>query len=160
MRELLKLQQTGHLEKVVWLKISLKGMVISMKLNIVLVEPQIPQNAGNVMSDRYLKRSGMDYWEGIEFQHYNSFEEFRAQNTGRCWFFTTKAKVLYTNIEFQKNDFFVFGPESRGLPSEILGANSDFCVKIPMKDGARSLNLANSVSIAAYEAIRQFGGIN
>ena len=149
-------------------------------INIVLYEPEIPQNAGNVarlcacvgaklifigklgfsMSDKYLKRSGMDYWADVELEHYTTFDDFKAENSGRLWFFETGVEKIYTTVEFQKGDNFIFGPESRGLPAEMLSANSDFCVKIPLKTGARSLNVANSCAIAAYEAVRQLGGIN
>lgn len=147
-------------------------------INIVLFEPEIPQNAGNIarlcactgahlffigrlgfsLSDKYLKRSGMDYWDMVDFKHYNTYEEFYTENSGNYYFFTTKASKLYTEVEYKENDFLIFGPESRGLPSDILNSNKEFCVKIPMKENARSLNLANTVAIGAYEVIRQLGG--
>lgn len=148
-------------------------------INIVLFEPEIPQNAGNIarlcactgarlffvgrlgfsLSDKYLKRSAMDYWDKVEWLHYNTFEEFCAKNEGKYYFFTTKAKKIYTEVEFLDNVFLIFGPESRGLPADILNQNAASCVKIPMKDDTRSLNLANSVAVGVYEAIRQFGGV-
>ena len=148
-------------------------------VNIVLFEPEIPQNAGNIarlcactgsklffigrlgfsLSDKYMKRSGLDYWDKVELNHYKTFEQFQKENKGNYYFFTTKAKKLYTDVEYKENDYLIFGPESRGLPEEILNSNKDFCVKIPMKENARSLNLANSVAVGVYEAVRQSGAV-
>ncbi len=146
-------------------------------LNIVLYEPEIPQNTGNiarlcaccdaklylvgklgfVLSDKYLKRAGLDYWDKLEIEHIDSLDELIKNNPeSNFYYFTTKTKQKYTNINYKKGDFLVFGPETRGLDENLLNSNKDFCVTIPMKKDTRSLNLSNSVAIAAYEAIRQF----
>ena len=149
-------------------------------LNIVMVEPEIPQNTGNVarlcacvgaklflcgrlgfsMSDKYLKRSGLDYWDKVEIEHIISFDELTKnfpQNENNYYFFTTKAKKLYTDIKYQRGDFLVFGPETRGLSDDILKKYEKNLVTIPMRKETRSLNLSNSIAIGAYEAVRQFG---
>lgn len=149
-------------------------------LNIVMVEPEIPQNTGNVarlcacvgaklflcgrlgfsMSNKYLKRSGLDYWDKVEIEHIISFDELTKnfpQNENNYYFFTTKAKKLYTDIKYQRGDFLVFGPETRGLSDDILKKYEKDLVTIPMRNETRSLNLSNSIAIGAYEAVRQFG---
>ena len=146
-------------------------------LNIVLYEPEIPQNTGNiarlcaclgaklylvgrlgfVLSDKYLKRAGLDYWDKLDIVHIDSLDELIQQNPDSSfYYFTTKTKTVYTNINYSQGDFLVFGPETRGIPEEILNKNKKNCVTIPMKKETRSLNLSNSVAIAAYEAFRQF----
>ena len=143
-------------------------------LNIVLYEPEIPQNTGNIarlcaccgaslylvgklgfaLTDKYTKRAGMDYWQNVDLHRVNSMEELFSQfPNGRFFYLTTKSKKKYTDIEFQDGDFLVFGPESRGLPQEYV--TRDTAITIPMREGQRSLNLSNSVAIVAYEAIRQ-----
>ena len=147
-------------------------------LNIVMVEPEIPQNTGNAarlcaccgaklflcgrlgfsMSDKYLKRSGLDYWDKVEIEHLVGFEELTKNfppDSNNYYFFTTKGKKLYTDTEFKDGDFIVFGPETRGLDERLLEANKESCLTIPMAEGQRSLNLSNSVAIVVYEAIRQ-----
>ena len=149
-------------------------------LNIVMVEPEIPQNTGNVarlcacvgaklflcgrlgfsMSNKYLKRSGLDYWDKVEIEHIISFDELTKnfpQNENNYYFFTTKAKKLYTDIKYQRGVFLVFGPETRGLSDDILKKYEKNLVTIPMRKETRSLNLSNSIAIGAYEAVRQFG---
>ena len=146
------------------------------KLNIVLYEPEIPQNTGNIarlcactgaslylvgklgfaLTDKYTKRAGMDYWDSVDLHKINSMEElFKMFPDGTFYYLTTKSKKKYTDIKFKENDFIVFGPESRGLPEEYV--TKDTAITIPMKEGQRSLNLANSVAITAYEVIRQIG---
>ena len=146
------------------------------KLNIVLYEPEIPQNTGNIarlcactgaslylvgklgfsLSDKYTKRAGLDYWDSVDLHKINSMDElFNEFPDGRFFYLTTKTKRRYTDIEFKDGDFIVFGPESRGLPAEYVTAET--ALTIPMKEGQRSLNLSNSVSIVAYEMIRQLG---
>ncbi len=146
------------------------------KLNIVLYEPEIPQNTGNIarlcactgaslylvgklgfaLTDKYTKRAGMDYWESVDLHRINSMDElFQKFPEGKFYYLTTKSKKKYTEIEFKENDFIVFGPESRGLPQEYV--TRDTAITIPMKEGQRSLNLSNSVAIVAYEIIRQIG---
>ena len=143
-------------------------------LNIVLYEPEIPQNTGNIarlcvccgaslylvgklgfaLTDKYTKRAGMDYWQNVDLHRVSSMDELFSQfPNGRFFYLITKSKKKYTDIEFKDGDFLVFGPESRGLPQEYV--TRDTAITIPMKDGQRSLNLSNSVAIVAYEAIRQ-----
>ena len=144
--------------------------------NIVLVEPEIPQNAGNIartcaatgtrlhmvrplgfeVSDKYLKRAGLDYWNLVEIFYYDSFEELQEKNpNARFFYFTTKARHRHCDKAFKDGDFLVFGKETKGLPEELLIKNEETCVRIPMYEKARSLNLSNSVAIALYEALRQ-----
>ena len=146
-------------------------------LNIVLYEPEIPQNTGNIarlcaclgaklylvgrlgfsLSDKYTKRAGLDYWDKLEIEHIDSLDELIAQNkNSKFYYFTTKSKNIYTDFSYNRGDFLVFGPETRGLSEDILKKNSSFCATIPMRKQTRSLNLSNSVAIAAYEAFRQF----
>ena len=145
-------------------------------LNVVLYEPEIPQNTGNIarlcactgaklyligrlgfsMSEKHLKRSGLDYWDMVEIEHLNSFEELKERAIGHnIYYFTTKTDKLYTSVEYKEGDFLMFGPETRGLPGEIREYGKDNCVTLPMIEGARSLNLSNSVAVGVYEAIRQ-----
>lgn len=144
--------------------------------NIVLFEPEIPQNTGNIarlcactgsnlflvgklgfsLSDKYVKRAGLDYWESVNITQYNTLDELKADYPEASFYYlTTKSKVLYTSKKYHKGDFFVFGPETRGLPEPLLFSNPDTAVTIPMVEGQRSLNLSNSVAIVVYEAIRQ-----
>ena len=144
--------------------------------NIVLVEPEIPQNAGNIartcaatgtrlhmirplgfeITDKYLKRAGLDYWDLVDVFYYDSFAELQAQNpNARFFYFTTKARNRHSDVQFNDGDFLVFGKETKGLPEELLMKNEEFCLRIPMFEKARSLNLSNSVAIALYEALRQ-----
>ena len=146
-------------------------------INIVLFEPEIPQNTGNIarlcacigarlyligklgfiLSDKYLKRAGLDYWDKLDIIHLDTLDELIENNkNSNFYYFTTKTKKLYTKTYYKQGDFLVFGPETRGIPEDILNKNKDFCVTIPMKKETRSLNLSNSAAIAAYEAIRQF----
>jgi tRNA (cytidine/uridine-2'-O-)-methyltransferase len=148
-------------------------------LNIVLYEPEIPPNTGNIgrlcvsnnlklhlieplgfeISDKYLKRSGMDYWKYLDLKihkDWSSLRQFLGIHNKNYWFFTTKASISYWSVQFQAEDILVFGPETRGLPKSLLEANLDNCLSIPMLGNyTRSLNLATSVGIAAYEALRQ-----
>lgn len=147
-------------------------------VNIVLVEPEIPMNTGNIartcaatgarlelikplgfeISDRYLKRAGLDYWHMMELRVHESWEDFLAAYPGAELFFTSKkARACYSEVRYPEETFLVFGRESRGLPEELLAAHYDRCLRIPMRAGARSLNLSNSVAIMAYEYLRQRG---
>lgn len=146
--------------------------------NIVLVEPEIPQNTGNIartcaatgcrlhlvrplgfeVSDRYLKRAGLDYWQFVDVKYWDSFDglqKFYPQ--GRFYYFTTKARACYADVSYADGDFLVFGKETRGLPEKLLKAHPESCVRIPMMGELRSLNLSNSVAIAVYEGLRQSG---
>ena len=147
-----------------------------LSIHIVLVEPEIPQNTGNIaricavtgavlhlvrplgfeITDRRLKRAGLDYWDQLTVHYYDSFWELKDQYKGHRFFCaTTKAKMAYTDFHYQDEDFFVFGKETKGLANEILEAHPDHLIRIPMRKDLRSLNLANSVSIIVYEALRQ-----
>lgn len=149
-----------------------------MKVNIVLVEPEIPQNTGNIVrtavatrsavhlvrplgfevTDKHLKRAGLDYWKDAEIYYYDSFDEVLEKFGDRnFYYFTTKGQRNYTQPQYKDGDFFVFGKESRGLPESLLKAHYDNAVRIPMFDDTRSLNLGNSVAIAVYEFYRQDG---
>ena len=145
-------------------------------LNIVLVEPQIPQNTGNIartcaatgtrlhlvgpmgfsVSDKKLKRAGLDYWKLLDIRYYENFQDFLDKNpNAKIWMATTKAKHVYSDVTFGENDYLMFGKESAGIPEEILLQYPDTAIRIPMLEAARSLNLSNSVAIIIYEALRQ-----
>ncbi len=147
-----------------------------MNLNIVLVEPQIPQNTGNIsrtcavtgaklhlvkplgfeVTDKNLKRAGLDYWNELDITYYNDLEDFFYQNSGNFYYFTTKGKNTYSDIKFPDNCYLVFGREDAGLPEQLLIKNPENCLRIPMRPRLRSLNLSNSVAIAVYEVLRQW----
>lgn len=145
-------------------------------MHIVLIEPEIPQNAGNIartcaatnatlhmirplgfsVDDKYLKRAGLDYWNLLDVRYYDSFEELQAKHPEATFYFaTTKAKYTYAEMQYVDNSFLVFGKESAGIPEELLKENPETCIRIPMQPDARSLNLSNSVAIVLYEALRQ-----
>ncbi len=146
--------------------------------HVVLVEPEIPQNAGNIartcaatgcvlhlvkplgfeISDRYLKRAGLDYWDLVEVHvHEDLPSALAALGGARLHLFTTKARTVYTEAEYGEGDALVFGKETQGLPEEFLKEFKKECVRIPMLDGLRSLNLSNAVAIAVYEGLRRSG---
>ena len=152
--------------------------MINNSFNIVLFEPEIPQNTGNIvrlcactgsklflvgklgfsLSDKYLKRAGLDYWESVNITKYDTLEQLQNDYpNSNFYYLTTKSKNLYTSKKYNQGDFFVFGPETRGLPESLLAKNADTAVTIPILQGQRSLNLSNSVAIVVYEAIRQNG---
>ena len=145
-------------------------------MNIVLHQPEIPANTGNIgrtcvatgttlhlieplgfrLNEKDLKRAGMDYWDKLDVRRYINFEDFLVKNpNAKIWMATTKAKHVYTEVEYGPDDYIMFGKESAGIPEEILVDYEDTCVRIPMLDEIRSLNLSNSVSIMLYEALRQ-----
>ena len=149
-----------------------------MSINVVLVEPEIPQNTGNIirtcaatgatlhlvrplgfsLEDKYLKRSGLDYWDIANIQYYDSFEEVVEKNTNGTFFYaTTKVDQAHSDVKYVDNSFIVFGKETKGLPESLIKANLETCIRIPMLniEKARSLNLSNSVAIVVYEALRQ-----
>ena len=150
-----------------------------MAFNVVLVEPEIPQNAGNIartcavtgsklhlvrplgfeVSDKYLKRAGLDYWYLVEIFYYDSIEEVmdKFYNGNNFHFFSTKSKVIHSEANFKNGDFLVFGKETKGLPEPLLEKHYNECVRIPMMGETRSLNLSNSVCVGVYEALRQLG---
>ncbi len=144
--------------------------------NVVLIEPEIPPNTGNVgrlclatrsklhlvkpfgftLDDRQLKRAGLDYWEEVDVRTWDSFDQLRAaqESQARYFFLTTKTDCAYYDVKFQAGDFLVFGRETKGLPESLLAANAKNCLTIPMH-GTRSLNLATAVAIVLFEAVRQ-----
>ena len=145
-------------------------------MNIVLYQPEIPYNTGNIgrscvltntklhlikplgfsLDEKQIKRSGLDYWKLIDLRVWENFEEFLEANQGaRLFYATTKTKQKYSDVKFEKNDFIMFGPESRGIPEDILKKNPERCITIPMIPMGRSLNLSNSAAIILYEALRQ-----
>lgn len=147
-------------------------------MHIVLVEPEIPNNTGNISrtcsvtgstlhlvrplgfstDDKHLKRAGLDYWQYLDLYYWDSFAELQtAHPEARFWYCSTKGKRHYTEASFAADDFLVFGKETRGLPEELLRANAARTIRIPMQPDIRSLNLANSVAIVLYEALRQQG---
>ena len=151
-------------------------MINMSKINIVLYEPEIPQNTGNIarlcactgsrlylvgklgfsLSDKYTKRAGLDYWNSVDIQKVDSMAQLFAKNKdANFYYLTTKSKKVYTDIKFKDGDFIVFGPETRGLPDIYVRDKN--AITIPMKEGQRSLNLSNSVAIVTYEIIRQNG---
>ena len=144
--------------------------------HIVLVEPEIPQNAGNIartcaatgthlhmvrplgfeVTDKYLKRAGLDYWHLVDVRDYESLEEFWERNQPQDFFLlSTKAPRSYTEVSYPDGSWLFFGAETRGLPESLLYAHPDRCLRIPIRSEARSLNLANSVAIVTFEALRQ-----
>ena len=146
------------------------------KLNIVLYEPEIPYNTGNIgrtcvatgtrlhlieplgfkLNEKALKRAGMDYWNDLDVTTYIDYQDFLEKNPGvKIYMATTKAHKVYTDVEYEPDCYIMFGKESAGIPEEILKANPDTCVRIPMIGETRSLNLSNSVAIVLYEALRQ-----
>ena len=147
-------------------------------MHIVLVDPEIPQNTGNIartcaatdtelilcgkpgfsLEDKYLKRAGLDYWHMMTYEVHESWRDFLDANPGASLYYaTTKAPRDYCAAEYGPDDFLVFGRETKGLDEDLLAANYEHCVRIPMRPDARSLNLSNSVAIVLYEALRQQG---
>lgn len=147
------------------------------ELNIVLVEPEIPQNTGNIartcaatgarlhivepmgfkIDDKKLKRAGLDYWYLLDITYYSNLNDFFEKNKdGNFYFFSTKAQNRYSDISYPDKSYLFFGKETAGLPEELLKANPERCVRIPMISDARSLNLSNSVAIGVYEVLRQW----
>ena len=147
-------------------------------LNIVLLEPEIPANTGNIgrtcvatntrlhlieplgfrLDEKALRRAGMDYWKDLDVTTYIDYQDFLDKNPGaKIYMATTKAKHVYTEVSYDKDAYIMFGKESAGIPEEILVEHEENCIRIPMLDSIRSLNLANSVAIVLYEALRQIG---
>lgn len=145
-------------------------------MHIILHQPEIPANTGNIgrtcvatgtslhlieplgfrLNEKEIKRAGMDYWEHLDVTRYVNFEEFKEKHPGaKIWMATTKAKHSYTDVSFGPDDFIMFGKESAGIPEEILVEYEPTCIRIPMLPQIRSLNLSNSVAIVLYEALRQ-----
>lgn len=160
-----------------------KSRYVKMRFNIVLVEPEIPQNTGNIsrtcavtdcslhlikplgfsLDEKLLKRAGLDYWQYLDLHIYENLEDFFEKNKGgEFYYFSTKAPKRYTDVSYPDNAFLIFGKETKGLDEALLEKNLERCVRIPMQGQLRSLNLSNSVAIAVYEALRQrdFDGMN
>ena len=146
-------------------------------LNIVLVEPEIPQNTGNIartcaatgcvlhlveplgfaIDDKRMKRAGLDYWHLLDVRMYKNLDEFFEKNPdGRYFYATTKAPHAYHEAEYRDGDYLMFGKETRGLPEALLAADQEHCIRMPMRDTCRSLNLSNSVAVGVYEVLRQW----
>ncbi|MBQ7335329.1 MAG: tRNA (cytidine(34)-2'-O)-methyltransferase [Clostridia bacterium] len=146
------------------------------KINIVLHEPEIPQNTGNIartcaatgaslhlirplgfaIDDKKLKRAGLDYWHQLDITYYDGISDFYAKHLDAAvYYFSTKAKHVYTEITYPDPVYIMFGKETKGLPEELLHSNPDRCVRLPMREGLRSLNLSNTVAVAVYEILRQ-----
>lgn len=147
-------------------------------LNIVLIEPEIPQNTGNIartcaatgarlhlvgpmgfqITDKQVKRAGLDYWDKLDITFYDSTEEFFKKNEGRrFYYFSTKGEIAHSDMVYENNAYLVFGKETKGLPEELLKKNHDTCVRLPMRGIIRSLNLSNAVCVGTYEVLRQWG---
>ncbi len=161
-----------------------------MKINIVMVEPEIPQNTGNIartcaatgsklhlvkplgfeITDKYLKRAGLDYWDKLEIEEHENLEKFlnkygyddNKKVKKNVFLASTKSQHIYSEIEYNKFDeiYILFGKETKGLPEDLLKNNIDQAIRIPMKEGLRSLNLSNSVAIVTYEILRQNNFLN
>ncbi|MDR9757702.1 MAG: tRNA (uridine(34)/cytosine(34)/5-carboxymethylaminomethyluridine(34)-2'-O)-methyltransferase TrmL [Thermoanaerobacterales bacterium] len=151
--------------------------------NIALFEPEIPQNTGNIarlcaatgcrlhligplgfsLEERKLKRAGLDYWHLLDVHIYDSFDDFTAEHAdSKFYYITTKGMNYYTELDYQPGDFFIFGSETKGLPDDLINANKELCLRIPMVKGARCLNLSNSVAIVIYNALykQKFRGLS
>ncbi len=152
-----------------------------MALNIVLVEPEIPQNTGNIartcaaigatlhlvhplgfdISEKAVKRAGLDYWDKVNIVEYESLEDFKKKiKSDKIYLLSTKSQKVYSDVKYEDGTYLVFGPETRGLPEEYILEHFDKAVRIPMRKGIRSLNLSNSVAIVAYEAEKQINFTN
>ena len=149
-----------------------------MALHIVLIEPEIPQNTGNIartcaatgavlhlvgplgfsIEDKHVKRAGLDYWGDVEIYHYKDTEEFMTETVGKhLYYATTKGGNVYADVVFPEESYILFGKETKGLPEDLLRKNKERCIRIPMKEDLRSLNLANAVAVVVYEYFRQTG---
>ena len=144
-------------------------------INVVLVEPEIPQNTGNIartcaatgarlhlieplgfkIGQKEIKRAGLDYWHLVDITTYKNYDEFLSKNHGQMFYCSTKARNVYSDIKLEDDVYFIFGKETKGLDENLLKAHPDECIRIPMISEARSLNLSNSVAIIVYDALRQ-----
>lgn len=149
-----------------------------MKVHVVLHEPEIPQNTGNIartcaatgaslhlikplgfsLDDKQMKRAGLDYWDKLDVHIYVNLDEFYAKNEGAVvYYFSKKAHHVYTEVNYPSEVYLMFGKETKGIPEDVLRAHEAFTVRMPMREGLRSLNLSNAVAIGVYEALRQHG---
>lgn len=147
-------------------------------IHIVLHEPEIPQNTGNIartcaatgaslhlirplgftIDDKKLKRAGLDYWNLLDITYYDGLEDFYSKHPGaKVYYFSTKSQHVYSDVTYPDEVFIMFGKETKGLPEELLQKHPDTCVRLPMREGLRSLNLSNTVAVAVYEILRQRG---
>ena len=145
-------------------------------INIVLHEPEIPQNTGNIartcaatgaslhlieplgfsLDEKQLKRAGLDYWDKLDVHVYSNLEDFHQMNPdAEIYYFSKKAKRVYSDVAYPNNVYLMFGKETKGIPEDVLKAHEEHCVRMPMREGLRSLNLSNTVAIATYEVLRQ-----
>ncbi len=146
-------------------------------IHVVLHEPEIPQNTGNIartcaatgstlhlikplgfsLDDKYMKRAGLDYWDKLDVRVYENIDEFYAKNPKAVvYYYSKKARHLYTEVDYPEEVYLMFGKETKGIPVEVLKAHEKFTVRIPMKEGLRSLNLSNAVAVGVYEALRHY----
>lgn len=148
-----------------------------LHINIVLHEPEIPQNTGNIartcavtgaslhlieplgfeIDSSKLKRAGLDYWDKLDIHRYSSIDDFFSRTEGNYFFFTTKTDRSFADVKYEGNVYLIFGKETKGLPRELIDAHRDTSVRIPMKNDLRCLNLSNSAAVAVYEVLRQNG---
>ncbi len=147
-----------------------------MAIHVVLLEPEIPQNTGNIsrtcvvtgsilhiigpmgfsLSEKHVKRAGLDYWQDLALHMYENLEEFYQKNPGaECWYFSSKTPRNFNEVSYNEDCYLIFGKETKGLPKELLDKNRDHAVRIPMQEGQRCLNLSNAVCVGVYEALRQ-----
>lgn len=162
----------------IYIILEFRGKIFMKKINIVLLEPEIPQNTGNIsrtaavtgaalhiikpmgfeVTDKHLKRAGLDYWDKLDITYYENYEDFISKNPeATLYFFSAKGEICYADVEYPETVFLVFGKESVGLPEELVRENFDRCLRIPMLPTLRCHNLSNSVAIAVYEVLRQRG---
>jgi len=145
-------------------------------MNVVLFQPEIPQNTGNIartcaatgtvlhlihplgfrLDEKYVKRAGLDYWQQVDIREHADWQAFQAScREANCYYFSTKGRRFYTDVKFSEGNYLVFGPETRGLPRDMLEKAGDRVLRVPMRPGLRSLNLSNTVALVLYEALRQ-----
>ena len=165
-----------NIDRTRWENLNTETIKTKKRINVVLYSPEIPQNTGNIsrtcavtgaalhiirpigfeISDKTLKRAGLDYWDKLEIYYYDSYEEFESKCTdGEHYYYSAKGKRCYADVEYPDNVYLIFGKETAGLPDELLERGKDRVVRVPMLDDRRCLNLSNTVAIAVYEAIRQ-----
>ena len=155
---------------------SVEHVALAKRADVVLVAPEIPQNTGNVartcactacrlhlvgpmgfaIDDKKLKHAGLDYWHYLDITYYDGLADFFARNNGPYYYFTTKAPQRYTDVQYPDGAYLVFGREDAGLPEALLVENQEHCIRMPMRDPCRSLNLSNSVAVGVYEVLRQW----
>ena len=169
-------RHTGHVARFTEFRWCLEFAVTTSRLNVVLYQPEIPQNTGNIgrtcvatecklwivrpaafrLDDRHLRRSGLDYWQHLNWQAVDDWESLRREIPAeRAWFYSKAGRHAYTDVEYEVGDFLVFGSETQGLPDSMLKTYADRSLRIPMTGRVRSLNLSNAVAVGVFEALRQ-----